>query len=107
MQERREVLDYPEVAERYRMIPETVSAIVNYGDADAVHQRWVERPSRESWRHLQPYLVNFFQREAMRHAADGWLELLSGGLYRWWGKYDKVRGVVADFVDPADLIVSD
>jgi len=109
VQERREVLDYPEVAERYRMIPETVPAIVNYPDASSVLtalQCWLEKPSKETWRHLQPYLVNFFQHEAIRHAADGWLEPLRGGLYHWWGRYDKDRGVVADFVDPADLIVS-
>lgn len=108
VQERREALDYPEVARRYQMIPETVSAIVDYGDAQSALQDWEEKPSRETWRKLQPFLVNFFQYEANRHIADGWLEHLSGVLYRWLGIYDKrLRGVVADFTDPADLIVED
>ena len=105
IQERREVLDFPEVAKRYKMIPETVSIVVNYGDADLLLKRWLEKPSKESWRKLQPYIVNVFEHEAIRHAKDGWLETLNGGIYRWWGKYDLVRGMVADYCDPADLIV--
>jgi hypothetical protein len=32
------------------------------------------------------------------------MEQVGKGLYRWLGRYDKVRGVMASAWDPADLI---
>jgi CRISPR-associated endonuclease/helicase Cas3 len=104
IQELREDLDYPEVASRYRMIDETVPAIVSRPGSEAAFKRWQAGPSRAAWRGLQPYLVNFFPQQAREFVNDGYMEQVGKGLYRWLGRYDKVRGVMASAWDPADLI---
>jgi CRISPR-associated endonuclease/helicase Cas3 len=103
----REHLDYPEVAERYRFMAETVPALVSYKGLDeAWVEQWRYSPSREAWRRLQPYVVNLYKREADSYAASGWLAQAGPGLYRWLGKYDGLRGISAEALDPADLVVS-
>jgi CRISPR-associated endonuclease/helicase Cas3 len=100
----RRELDYPETARRYRFMEESVPAVVSYGEAEARLADWQRGPSRERWQKLQLYVVNFMVWEAKRLEAEGWLQQLSEGLYYWLGKYDRVRGVVADARDPSDLI---
>lgn len=97
-------LDYPETARRYRFMDESVPAVVPYGEAEARLADWERGPSREKWQKLQPYVVNFFLWEAQRLESEGWLQPLGDGLYYWLGRYDRVRGVVADARDPSDLI---
>ena len=106
IQERREELDYPEVAERYRFMQETVPVLVSYdGLEEAMVEKWRLFPSRESWRALQPFLVNLFQHQANDFVASGWLGELGPGLYRWFGKYDSLRGLAGAVLDPTDLVV--
>jgi CRISPR-associated endonuclease/helicase Cas3 len=105
LQEFRRDLNYPAVAERYWLISgNTVCVVVPYGDAFTLLERWLAYPSRESWRTLQPYLINLFDHEALRLERDGWLVRIADGLYRWEGGYDNRRGIVEALYDPADLV---
>jgi CRISPR-associated endonuclease/helicase Cas3 len=101
-------LDYPEVASKYRLIDdETVAVVVLYGDSAARLAAWERWPSRESWRALQPFIVNLYRFEAARFESEGWLQRLADGLYCWRGRYDVVRGIEAASLDPADLYVGE
>jgi CRISPR-associated endonuclease/helicase Cas3 len=107
IQDLRSALNYPEVARRYRFIEETIPAVVSYKGLDeSLIKDWKRSPTREAWRRLQPYVVNLYTYEAERFKASGWLEELGPGLHRWWGKYDQLRGLSEEALDPADLIVS-
>lgn len=101
----REVLNYPEVAERFRLIDQdTVTAVVPYGDALERLAKWQRQPSRCTWQRLQPYLVSLYRREAAQLEEEGWLVPISEEFYQWEGQYDRTRGIVSALRDPADLI---
>lgn len=104
----RDSLDFPEVANRFRMISEdTYDVIVDYPErGDRAIEGLVDRlrdhrgPSREVLRQLQPYTVSLYDSEATR--LRRWIEPLIPGVGRWLGRYDPVRGVTG--ADP-DYIV--
>lgn len=102
----REALNYPETARLFRLISEdTVLVAIDYGQGRDRLSDWRTRPSRATWRRLQPFVVSLLRREANRLLADSWLEPVSEGLYRWVGKYDRIKGLAEAAYDPADLIV--
>lgn len=102
----RETLNYPETARLFRLISDdTVLVAVPYGQGSCRLKDWKNRPSRATWRRLQPFVVNIQRREAERLMADNWLEPVSEGLYRWIGKYDRIKGLAEAAYDPADLMV--
>lgn len=104
IQEYREALNYPEVAQRYRLIAgDTVSVVVPYEDAVARLEEFLVRPGYVAWRRLQPYIVSLFAYEVAARGA--WLERVAEGLYLWKGAYDERLGLVEGYADPADLIV--
>lgn len=106
VQPHRETLNYPETARLFRLISDdTVLVAVPYGQGSRRLTDWKYRPSRATWRRLQPFVVSLQRREAERLLADDWLELVSGGLYRWRGKYDRVKGIAEAAYDPADLMM--
>jgi CRISPR-associated endonuclease/helicase Cas3 len=103
-------LDFPEVANRFRMIPEdTFDVIVRYPEdgAERVESLTDElrrpgRPAREVLRDLQPSMVSLNKREAARLQAQGWIGEIIPGVGLWHGTYDPIRGIVVE--DP-ELIV--
>jgi CRISPR-associated endonuclease/helicase Cas3 len=107
IQQARATLDYPDVAQRFRMIDEdTEDVIVAYGDDHA--RQWVfdliaqlqQKPAnaRMLLRRLQPYLVSLRVPVAQKYRAAGLIEPLAdfAGLGIWHGAYDAVRGLVPD-----------
>ncbi len=104
----REKLHFPETAKQFRLISEdTVLVVVEYAQGSRRLADWKHRPSRATWRRLQPYTVSLQRYEANRLIKEGWLEPVSEDLYRWVGKYDRIRGIAEANYDPADLIVSE
>lgn len=112
IQDSRKDLDFPAVAEKFRMIDEdTCDLIVDYPRCDLVkidamveQLRSPRRPVREILRDLQPHTVSLLRHEYERLNSEGFVEEIAplGGVGRWRGQYDEVRGIVA--ADP-DLII--
>lgn len=107
----REAHDFPEVAARFKLIPDDTTAVL-IGDYDDFVQDKVKQIKRYGLRPgdlrtLQPYLVNLRDRE-FRETED-LRELIAPGLWLWQGGYDKKKGISvgasAILRDPADLIV--
>ena len=112
IQRSRRDLDFPAVADKFRMISDdTRDVIVGYPYEEVqnierlveqLHTR--ERLPREVLRQLQPHTVSLFRREYDRLKSDGLVEETDAvtGIGRWHGDYDRVRGIVK--ADP-ELIV--
>ena len=122
VQERREALDYPEVARRFKMIDDdTVSAIVTHKQAfeaadapdewqqilDAVAAlRGGSKDARRLLRQTQPWTVSLYRRQASESQRAGLLDEIMPGLYEWHGDYDPVTGIGGvSGIDPDRLIV--
>ena len=108
----RRALDFPAVAEKFRMIEDdTCDLIVDYPwhglariDELIEQLRYPQWPLRATLRDLQPHTVSVARHEYERLAAAGFVEELATvrGVGRWRGRYDDTRGIVA--ADP-DLIL--
>ena len=103
-------LDFPAVAEKFRMFEDdTMDLVVEYppGDAQKINGlveqlRTRERPARQVLRELQPHTISVHRREVRRLEAQGWIEPVMDGLGVWNGNYDAIRGI--EEADP-ELIV--
>lgn len=105
IQEYREALNYPEVAERFHLIDQdTVTVVVPYKSSLKRLTEWQRQPSRRAWQRLQPYLVNLYSNEATRFEKEGWVSAVGNRMYRWKGKYDLQLGIGQAVYDPADLV---
>ncbi|MES0855069.1 CRISPR-associated helicase Cas3' [Geobacillus sp. G4] len=105
IQKDREMLDYPLVAEKYRLIDQdTVSVIVPYEEASEYLRMWESSPSRYSFRRLQPYMVQLYRFEAEKKEKDGWLREVADNVYEWLGDYDERIGIKEEVYDPFSLI---
>ncbi|MDE0655740.1 MAG: CRISPR-associated helicase Cas3' [Acidimicrobiaceae bacterium] len=112
VQESRKALNFPAVAKKFRMIEEdTYDLIVDYPRHDLaridklVEQlRYPRRPVREVLRDLQPHTVSVARHEYERLSAKGFVEEVTPALSvgRWQGRYDDMRGIVAD--DPEMIL---
>jgi CRISPR-associated endonuclease/helicase Cas3 len=115
IQNLRQVLDYPEVAQRLRLIEDdTVAVVVRYTRLGSDHSeaddllRIVRQQSelpRWALRRLQPYLVNVRTRLVPDYHRQGLLSEITPGLWEWLGGYDLVRGLVVANRDPAELVI--
>jgi len=106
LMELRRDLRYRGVAQEYKLIEEdTVPVVVDYGEGLLRLDDFRRQPSKQAWQRLQPYLVSLYRKDAQRYIG-GLLEELSDlpGLYRWWGEYDDLVGLVEALLDPSDLI---
>ncbi|TWG31286.1 CRISPR-associated helicase Cas3' [Geobacillus sp. C56-T2] len=105
IQKDRETLDYPSVAEKYRLIDQdTVSVVVPYEKASECLRMWESSPSRYSFRRLQPYMVQLYRFEAEKKERDGWLREVANNVYEWLGDYDEQIGIKEEVYDPFSLI---
>jgi CRISPR-associated endonuclease/helicase Cas3 len=115
IQSLRAALNYPEVAQRFQMIPEdTEEVIVLYGDDEARHmvQQAIQclhrgmPGTRTLLRRIQPYLVSIHKHTAEQYRRQHLITPLSTlpELGVWLGKYDPIRGVIGRDID-RDLLV--
>ena len=108
----RGTLDFPAVAEKFRMIEDdSFDVIVRYpfSDAERIETltedlRERRRSPRDVMRELQSHTVSINQREHDRLHSTGFIEDIEGvqGVSIWHGEYDAVRGIMA--ADP-ELII--
>lgn len=101
-------LNYPEVADKYKLIEDTMPVVIPSYDNNEGERRLQEhlkKPSRETWRRLMPYVVNLSYRDLHREDIKECIEAVSPGLFRWIGGYDAKshRGIQDIVRDPADL----
>lgn len=108
VQKYREVWDFPEVAARFKLIPDdTTPVVIKYGGASE-HIRRIRRYGLRSgdMKALQPYLVNLRSREFKE--TEDLREPIAPGVWLWQGGYDLKKGIsvgnTAIVRDPADLI---
>jgi CRISPR-associated endonuclease/helicase Cas3 len=120
----RAILDFPTVAEKYKLIDDnTVSIIVPYEyqvknpktgkektlSSEQALQKWLHAPYRDNWQALQGFIVNVYQHDLKQYEHDIEEVFLKGvpvnGLYRWksFEGYDPIKGLIGFIFDPADL----
>lgn len=112
IQHSRDQLDFPAVADKFRMIPEETCGVVVRFPESAIRDidrlveqlRRRERRPRELLRSLQPHTVVLLRREYDRLRTVGLVEEIDGfpGMGLWHGGYDDVRGITE--ADP-ELVV--
>jgi CRISPR-associated endonuclease/helicase Cas3 len=112
IQDLREALDYPEVAQRFRLIEDDTAPIVvrpdNYRhEVDTLPSmlRRAEETPRWLLRRLQPYIVGARTRLIPDYYREGLLNEVAPGVWEWLGQYDAVRGLTVANRDPTDLMV--
>jgi len=110
IQNAREVLDFPEVAKRFRLIEDdTIPVVVRYPPecdrVDGLIQRLRsgEENFRRLIRRLQPYIVEVRRHRLEEMKQSRLVTELRPELYLWGGRYDDVRGLVG--LGPEDLVV--
>ncbi len=112
IQPARERLDFPAVAQAFRLIPDdSVSVVVSPpGHKDRVEElldevrRQADVPYRLVQR-LQPYIVNIYSHLLPQYQRDGLVDQVAGRVWQWLGGYDPVRGLVPKGPNPELLVV--
>jgi len=118
VQNERSRFNFETVARVVRLIEDdTVAVVVRY-DAERIDDYDAERIDdlleevrragsvpAEVWRAFQPYTVSLYRRDFDHARNAGSILEVAEGLYVWHGPYDRLRGIAAVMVDPADLIV--
>jgi len=109
VQKYRQVFDFPEVSQRFKLIPDdTTPVLIGYDDRARELISSIRRFGLRSgtMKMLQPYLVSL--RNHDYKVTEELRELLAPGVWLWQGNYDDVRGIAignaAIVRDPADLI---
>lgn len=115
VQASRSALDYPKVAERFKMIDDdTVGVIVTAYGKDSDRQRVSKAiaelkagtpDARRLLRSVQPWMVPMYRNQVAEKERSGLLAPITPGLHEWLGRYDKVTGIGGvTGIDP-DLLV--
>jgi CRISPR-associated endonuclease/helicase Cas3 len=101
--------DYPEVAKRFKLIPDdTTPVVIEYNNqvSQLVHRIRHYGLRSGDIKALQPYLVSLRSREFRE--TEELRELIAPGIWLWQGNYDRRKGIsIGDMAivrDPADLI---
>jgi CRISPR-associated endonuclease/helicase Cas3 len=108
--------EYPEVANRFRMIDDDTEAVVitSYG---SIHQQSLARQAldrlklgvpdaRSLFHRLQPFMVSVYRGQTHSMSRDGLIAEVMPGLWEWRGVYHPVTGVGgAASLDPDDLVL--
>jgi CRISPR-associated endonuclease/helicase Cas3 len=109
IQEKREECNYPEVAARFKLIPDDTTAVaIAYDDLAREIIQLIKKRGLKSGdlKALQPYLVNLRSREFKQ--TEELREQIAAGIWVWNGNYDSIKGIAigdqAIAYDPADLI---
>ena len=99
----RKSCNYPEVAERFKMIEDDTESVVitQYGISDERETvrrnldllKGDEGPRRLLMRRLQPYIVNVRKSELPGLMERGLVSQVIDGVWKWSGSYDQVRGI--------------
>ena len=100
-------MNYPKVAELYRLIEDTELAVIAaYDDfeGDRRLKAYLADPSRETYRRMLPYTVNLRHDEAARFEHNKVALRVRDGLLRWDGPYDEHRGLSESRYEPSELI---
>jgi CRISPR-associated endonuclease/helicase Cas3 len=115
IQAARTALNFPEVAERFRMIEEPTETVVvtRYGPpaqrervrADLARLRSGAANTRLLLRRLQPHTVSLYRHQAQEDRRAGLIADVTDGVGEWLGEYDQTRGIVAERVRLDDLVV--
>jgi len=102
-------LNYPKVAEMFKMIDDhTTPVVIEYDDRARALVHRIRRYGLHSddLKALQPYLVGLRSREFQE--TEELRELVAPGLWLWRGNYHSIKGIAigddAIVRDPADLI---
>lgn len=110
VQSARHALDFPEVAARFKLIPDdTNSVVVEYDDraAELVQKIRCFGLKSGNLQKLQPYFVSLRSREFQQ--TEALRELIAPGIWLWHGGYDQKKGIAISndpiLRDPTDLIV--
>jgi CRISPR-associated endonuclease/helicase Cas3 len=109
IQKYRAELDYPEVATRFKLIPDdTTPVVIEYDDRARALINKIRRRGLKSGdlQALQPYLISLRNREFGQ--TEELRELIAPGIWLWQGNYDPLKGIAigdqAIIRDPVDLI---
>lgn len=103
--------NYPEVAEKFRLIEDDgVPVIVPYPSrerqAELVHAlRQKDADLRLLARRLQPYLVNLRRQQLEELCQKGLVQEVRAGFWEWLGWYDPVTGIGPGLADPERFLV--
>jgi CRISPR-associated endonuclease/helicase Cas3 len=109
----RAALNYPRVAEEFRMIDDDTQSVVALDYDKAIIQPLLNKlrkqpaQARKILRRLQPFIVNLRQRELQNATKRGTAEEIheAPGIWLWHGTYDPQRGIVIDSViDPGFIV---
>lgn len=92
----RQKLDFPEVAERYRLIPEEQAAVcVDWnGVGHAALAKLLREPSRTAYRQVQQYIVQIPLSKKQDVLDAGLADDTACGIMRWTGRYDDRMGIL-------------
>jgi len=102
-------LSFAQIAERFKMIADTSTILVNYPPEVTKIEKLKQQINlgyitRELMRDLQPYLVSVYSNQINRLLMDNLISELVDGFYEWKGIYDPICGIVERDYDPESLI---